>query len=383
MSPKIDVKTLDEIIARTAAIIQQNKTQIFDIYEAARMEMESVKRKVDRIKQEMADMIFMVDDLENRDRQARIRLMEVSRNFKVFTEEDIKKAYEEASNVKSELAVAMLKEQDLRRQRDEAENRLKALRDMVAKAEALVSQVSVVIDYLGSQMGQVIDEVESLQQRQFLGVKIIKAQEEERLRVSREIHDEPAQVMANVIFKAELCERLIDTDVERAREELKALQEQVRKCLKETRKIIFNLRPMTLDDLGLAPTVRRLLDSIKERTSIITEIKILGEEKRLVSHIEISLFRIIQEALKNSEKHGKATVIKVVIEFRYNFISAIIEDNGCGFGVTAEEENHDNIGLIAMRERAELLGGEINIKSEPGNGTKVYVKVPIVDDDSN
>lgn len=380
-----DVKgmSLDEIISRTAAIIQQNKAQIFDIYEAARKEMESVKRSVERIKQDMAEMIFTVDDLENKDRQVRMRLMEVSRNFHVFNEEDIKKAYDEAARIKSELAVALLKEQDLRRQRDEAESRLKALNTMVAKAEALVSKVSVVIDYLQSHMGQVIDEVESLQQRQFFGVQVIKAQEEERLRVSREIHDEPAQIMANVIFKAELCERLMDTDVERARQELKALQDQVRQCLKETRKIIFNLRPMTLDDLGLAPTVRRLLDGVKERADIIPVFKIMGEEKRVSSPVEISLFRIIQEALKNAEKHGQATVINIIMEFRPKFVSAMIEDNGCGFDVSAKEENKDNIGLFAMRERAELLGGELSIKSEVGKGTKVYIRVPLIEEEAD
>lgn len=382
MTQKLDVKSLDEIIARTAAIIQQNKTQIFDIYEAARMEMENVKRNVTRIKQEMAEMIFTVDDLEGKERQVRMRLMEVSRNFRVFSEEDIKKVYEEASNIRSELAVAQIKEQDLRRQRDEAEKRLKVLAVMVAKAEALVTQISVVIDYLSSHMEQVVDEVESLQQRQFFGVKIIKAQEEERLRVSREIHDEPAQVMANVIFKAELCERLIDTDVDRARAELKTLKEQVRKCLTETRKIIFDLRPMTLDDLGLAPTVRRLLESIEERTSIHTGLKVLGGEKRLVSPIEIGLFRIIQEALKNAEKHGKATSMNVVLEFRHNFISTIIEDDGIGFDVKSKEENPDNIGLLSMRERTELLGGQIIIKSVKDTGTRIYIKIPLVEEES-
>ncbi|WP_425059620.1 Signal transduction histidine-protein kinase/phosphatase DegS [Sporomusa carbonis] len=372
----LDVKVLDKIIKTTIAAVEKSKSQIFDIYEAARAEMEKVRRDVERIKQETANTIFKVDELEKKERRSRLRLMEVSRNFRQYTEADIKAAYEDTSNVQLELAMARLQEQNLRRQRDDLELRLKSLKNTVEKAEGLVSQVGAVLGYLGTQMGTVVTQIESLQASQIFGAKIIKAQEEERRRVAREIHDGPAQAMANIVFRAEVCERLIDTDIIRAKNELRDLREQIRVALKETRKIIFDLRPMTLDDLGLVPTIRRVLDTIKERSGIFPEVKILGEEKRLDTHIEIGLFRIIQEALNNVEKHSKASSVWVRIDFRPSVVSAVVEDDGQGFDMS-ENVGSESFGLMGMRERINLLRGELTIKSEPGKGTKVFVTVPL------
>ncbi|SCM82091.1 Signal transduction histidine-protein kinase/phosphatase DegS [uncultured Sporomusa sp.] len=372
----IDAKALDKIVKNTIAAVERSKAQIFDIYDAARVEMEKVRLDVERVKQETADIIFRVDELEKKERRSRYRLMEVSRNFRQYTEDDIKAAYEDTSNVQLELAMARLQEQNLRRQRDEMELRLKTLKSTVEKAEELASQVGAVLGYWGSQMGDVVTQIESLQARQNFGAKIIKAQEEERRRVSREIHDGPAQAMANIVFRAEVCERLMESDVARAKLELGDLREQVRIALKETRKIIFDLRPMTLDDLGLVPTIRKVLETIKERSAVFSEVKVLGNEKRLEPHIEIGLFRIIQEALSNVEKHAKASNIWVRIDFRPSVVSAVVEDDGKGFD-TVESVGNESFGLMGMRERINLLRGELTIKSEVGKGTRVFVTVPL------
>ena len=373
---QIDTKLLDSIVKQTVTAIEQGKTQIFDIYEAARNEMENVRRDLERVKQETVDIILKVDDLERSERRARIRLVEVSKNFNVFSEDDIRAAYEETSQLQVKLAVAREQEQSLRLQRDNLEVRMKHLKSTVQKAENLASQVGAALGYLGNQMGSVVNSLESLQQRQLFGAKIIKAQEEERRRVAREIHDGPAQAMANLVFRAEVCERLIDSDLERAKAELKDLREQVRHCLRETRKIIFDLRPMTLDDLGLVPTVRRLLETMKERTGLISEVKMMGEEKRLEPQYEITLFRLIQEALNNVEKHSKADYVSVKIEFRLSVASVVIEDNGRGFD-TEMNPRGDSFGLMGMRERISVMGGELTIKSVIGKGTQVFVRLPL------
>jgi two-component system sensor histidine kinase DegS len=371
---KFDINTLDKIVKTTIAAVEKGKTQIFDIYEAARNEVENIKKDVERTKQETVAIIFVVDDLEKKERRSRVKLMEVSRNFSVYTEDDIKAVYDDARNLQVELAVARAQEQNLRHQRDELELRLRSLKNTVSKAEGLTTQVGAVLGYLGDQMGDVVVKIESLQQSQVFGAKIIKAQEEERRRVSREIHDGPAQAMANIVFRAEVCERLIDIDMVRAKKEMSDLREQVRQCLKETRKIIFDLRPMTLDDLGLVPTVKRFLDSIKERSGIITEIRILGEERRLDSYVEIGVFRIFQEAITNVEKHAEASTLSIVMEFRRDAFLATIVDNGVGFDA-ADNLGSESFGLLGMRERVNLLNGELTIKSEVAVGTKIIVKV--------
>ena len=317
----LDIKNLDAIVKKTIAAIEMGKNQIYEIYEVARHEVDNVKKDVERIKQETIAVIFKVDDLEKQERRSRLMLMEVSRNFGVHSEEKIKTAYDEAKNIQVELAVGRSQEQNLRRQRDEMELRLRSMENTVAKAEGLTTQVGAVLGYLGDHMGGVVLKIESMQQSQLFGSKIIRAQEEERRRVSREIHDGPAQAMANIVFRAEVCERLIDIDMVRAKKELADLREQVRVCLKETRKIIFDLRPMTLDDLGLVPTVKRFLDTAKERSGIIWAVRLLGEERRLDSYVEVGLFRTIQEAVNNVEKHAEASLINIVMEFRRDVFS--------------------------------------------------------------
>ena len=371
-----EIKTLDKIVKDTIAAVEAGKNQIYDIYEAARGEMDNIKKDVERVKQETIDVIFKVDELEKKERRLRLKLMEVSRNFAVYSELDIKNTYDDTKDIQVELAVARAQEQSLRRQRDDMELRLRSIKDTVSKAERLTTQVGAVLGYLGNEMGGVVLKIESMQQSQLFGSKIIKAQEEERRRVSREIHDGPAQAMANIVFRAEVCERLIDIDIVRAKKEFADLREQVRSCLKETRKIIFDLRPMTLDDLGLVPTVKRFLDTAKERSGIIWAVRMLGEERRLDSYVEVGLFRTIQEAVNNVEKHAQASIINIVMEFRREMLTVTIEDNGTGFN-TADNVGNESFGLLGMRERINLLGGELIIKSEKGVGTKISIRVAL------
>jgi len=373
----LDTKVLDKIVKQTVEAVEKGKTQIYEIYEAARTEMENVKKDLERIKREAATLILKVDEMEKKERQARLRLSEVHRNFKLYNEEDMRQAYQEVENLRVALAVSREQERNLRMQRDNLEIRLKNLKETLERAEGLVTQVGAALGFLGTHMESVIGHIESFQQRQDFAAKIIKAQEEERRRVAREIHDGPAQAMANIVFRAEVCERLIDNDALRAKAELKNLQEHIRGILKETRQIIFGLRPMTLDDLGLAPTIRRLLETMRERTSILTEFRILGEEKRLEAHFEVGLFRIIQEALNNVEKHAKAQSVWVRIEFRRDCVTAMVEDNGQGFDASADRSSKESFGIMGMQERIALLEGSVEVKSVKGQGTKVFIKVPL------
>lgn len=372
----IDAKALDKIVRQTIEAMEKGKSQIYDIYEAARTEMDNVKRDLERVKQETASIILRVDELEKKERRARLHLAEVHRNFRVYNEEDMRRTYEEAERCRVDLAVARVQERHLRHQRDDFEVRLRNLRDTLKRAEGLVSQVGAALGLLGNHMEAVLSQIESIQQRQAFAARVIGAQEEERRRVAREIHDGPAQAMANVVFRAEVCERLLDTDIPRAQAELKDLQEQIRAVLKETRKIIFGLRPMTLDDLGLVPTLRRVLDTMKDRLGLITELRVTGEEKRLDSHIEIGVFRILQEAMNNVEKHAKARSVLIRIDFRAKFVSAMVEDDGKGYDPAADQ-SEESFGIMGMRERVALLDGEFAIQSGKGKGTKVSVKIPL------
>lgn len=376
------MQLLDRIIDRAVKALEKGKTEIFDITENARQEAERLKDELEDVKEKTKKIIEEVDWLEKMEKNARFRLMVVSRNLKEFTEEDIKEAYEEAKKYQIELILKREKEKQLRARRDDLERRLNNLMKTIEKAENLISQIGLVMKFLKGDLKDLTTHLEGIHKKQLLGVRIIKAQEEERKRVARDIHDGPAQSMANIIISAELCEKLLEKDMEKVKEELKNLKEKVRAVLKELRKIIFDLRPMALDDLGLVPVLKRYIKKFETESGIKTQLAVLGEEKRLPSPLEISLFRIIQEALSNIEKHSRASYCQIKLEIKHNNVNAVVKDNGIGFDVEKKladisQDQERGFGLLGMNERAEFVGGTVNIQSQEGKGTRVFVSIPI------
>lgn len=232
---------------------------------------------------ETAETIERVDRLELDYRRSRIRLTEVSRDFVRYKEEDIKIAYEKATQIQLELMVFREKENYLKARRDELQLRAKNVELSIERAETISSQVNVVLEYLSGDLTQITRILESAKNRQLIGLKIILAQEEERKRIAREIHDGPAQSLANLVIRTEIAERmLVKQEFRLVQDELIDLKGQVRSGLEEIRKIIFNLRPMALDDLGLVPTLRKYVQDFEEKTKIRTNFELVGREIRLL-----------------------------------------------------------------------------------------------------
>jgi two-component system sensor histidine kinase DegS len=242
--------------------------------------------------------------------------------------------------------------------------------------------MNVVLEFLSGDLNQLTRILESAKTRQILGLKIILAQEEERKRIAREIHDGPAQAMANIVLRSEIAERMLARgEYASVKEELSELKSQVRGGLEEVRKIIFNLRPMALDDLGLIPTLRKHVRDVEERTRIHIDFEVYGVETRLSSAMEVAIFRLVQEALSNVWKHSGATYASVRITFQKQMVKIVVQDNGVGFSVEKLERtiarNNSHFGIVGMRERIELLEGRMDIESEPDAGTKLTMVIPI------
>jgi two-component system sensor histidine kinase DegS len=381
---KVDyrVDQIDRVIQNAIKVMEDSKLQVFEISESARSELLSLQRELERVLQETSEAIDKVDKLEREYRHARIRLTEVSRDFVRFTEKDIKVAYEKATQLQLDLMVCREKESYLKARRDELQHRVKNVELSVERADTIGLQMNVVLDYLSGDLNQVTRILESAKNRQMIGLKIILAQEDERKRIAREIHDGPAQSLANMALRTEIAERLLDTkDFEVVRTELIDLRKQVRSGLEEIRKIIFNLRPMALDDLGLVPTLRKFVQDFEEKTRIRAVFETTGKEKRLPSAMEAAMYRLVQEAFNNALKHAQPTFVTLDMTFFEDAIQLLIGDNGVGFSVDQVESNarvqHSQFGLVGMRERVELLQGTIQFESTTGHGTKIKIQVPI------
>lgn len=377
--PAIDLKRMNEIIEETITTIDSGRKEIFEISENARKECERIKIELTRVQQKISLLILEEERLDKEERRTKAKLMMVSKDFSKYSEEDIRLAYEEANNIRLKHLLKKQEEKEHIGKRSELEISLKKTYEIVQKAEKFVSQVGVAMDFLKGNLCNIFETIEDMNKKQFLGIKIIEAQEEERMRVSREIHDGPAQSMVNVVLKAELCEKLLSIDVNQSKEELRDLKNIVRDSLKDIRRIIYDLRPMSLDDLGLIPTVKRYIDKFNEEIGINVEIMVLGKQEAIKPIIEIACFRIIQEALNNVAKHSKAQDVLIKIEQTLDNLSIVIKDNGIGFEMKKLKKNSDEsgFGLIGMKERAELLNGKLDIISAPREGTKIILCIPL------
>ncbi|HWL26688.1 MAG TPA: sensor histidine kinase [Ureibacillus sp.] len=380
---KIDIASLDVIFNRMIDTITNSKNDIFIISEQSRRNFEQMKIELELIKQKIVITINESDILEQKTKIAKNRLVEVSKYFEKYTEEQVREAYEIANDLQIQLSLARANEKQLREKRDDLERRLRELNDTIDRAEHIVEQVNVVINYLTSDLKNVGKALEKAKLKQEFGIKIIASQEKERKRISREIHDGPAQMMANVLMRSDLIERTYrERGIDAAIREIKELKGTVRDALSEVRRIIYDLRPMALDDLGIVPTLRKYLSTVMEyNQNVRIHFQSNNSERRLPSDYEVSIFRLIQESVNNAIKHGVASDIWVRIEWLKNHINIIVKDNGTGFDYNAVNDRKIGLafGLVGMKERVDLLKGTMDIKSNIGDGTVILFKIPLQD----
>jgi signal transduction histidine kinase len=210
--------------------------------------------------------------------------------------------------------------------------------------------------------------------------KVITAQEEERRRIARELHDETGQALTALAVGMDAAALEPDSDMTRVRERLAELRTVAQDALEDVHRLIYDLRPSVLDDLGLVAGLRWYAETRLQPSGIRARVMVTGEEKRLPAEVETALFRIGQEAISNVAWHAQAANALVGLDFRNGTVALEVEDDGVGFDVASVSESADERrgwGILGMRERASLLGGTFQITSEPANGTRVKVTVPL------
>ncbi|WP_156288293.1 sensor histidine kinase [Oceanobacillus salinisoli] len=375
MAVKFSEKALDHVIDEMIEVVDHSKDEIFNISEGARSEYERLQMELKETKDKVSQHIENGDQLEQKVRFSRQRLAEVSKYFDRYSEKEIRQVYENTHKMQTKLAMLRQEEKILREKRDDIERRLVNLSNTIERAEGLASKITVILNYLQDDFKQVNDMIEDAKEKQAFGLKIIEAQEDERRKISREIHDGPAQMLANILLRSEIIGKVYrQGELDKAVEEMKRIREMVRSSLYEVRRIIYDLRPMALDDLGLVPTIKKYISTIADYNNIKVDFIMMGTEKRLNQKYEIAFFRLMQEALQNAIKHAEATLIQVKLEIGHNYLTLMIKDNGKGFETDVKKDK--SFGLIGMKERVEILDGQLSIQSEIGKGTTVSIKVP-------
>lgn len=208
---------------------------------------------------------------------------------------------------------------------------------------------------------------------------ILRALEEERKRIARELHDETSQALTNMVIRLEMLLESLDGNDERLASDIRRLRDLAANALNETRRLTFDLRPTILDDLGLVPAIRWLIKDKLEPEGLQARFEVTGFEGRLSDEKETTLFRIVQEALSNVVRHADAQNVLVEVYQRDGYLVAAVEDDGRGFDVRSirpDDPRGRGLGLFGMRERAELVGGRLTVTSVAGKGTRIEAAIP-------
>ncbi len=237
-----------------------------------------------------------------------------------------------------------------------------------------------ILTAIGRQAGIAIENAYLYENMRFYARKITQAQENERKRIARELHDDTIQSLIALSRQMEALltsgEKLASGMTGRIQE----LQEQTLDVIKRVRRFSQDLRPSILDDLGLLPTLQELMAELNREDGLKAEFHVIGRERRLSTEVELTLFRIAQEALNNVRRHAEADRVVTTVEMSDSAVRMMVEDDGKGFKpptFTDHPSTTNKLGLIGMQERARLLGGMLVVNSAPGRGTKVIVNVPV------
>ncbi len=334
--------------------------------------IEDSQARLEKMQRELQEIGLMVeqsqgeiDKLAQRNTSVTARLHQMQAHFDTVPREDIRDNYEAALDAQQRLYT-------MRGQLEKLESDHKHLQENA-------DFTNRALELLGASPDIEIEEDTPQVKGGIMG-KIIQAQEEERRKISRQIHDGPAQVLSNFILQTEIAVRLFESDPEKARAELDSLKDAASTSFAKVRDFIFELRPMMLDDLGLVPTVKRYAEAFKDKSGLEINVVSTGQEIRIQPHREVIIFRAIQTALANSRDHAQATQVKIMIDMDQEEIKASIEDNGKGFDPEAlEKEEFATRGLILLTNQIEELNGSVEIDSKPGEGTRIAITLPTKD----
>lgn len=367
---------LSDVFESTLKAVEEGREEIFSIYESTRTEVQRLKQELAYLSSEIKEIIKKVDDQHKQEKRMRQKLMEVNKNFERFTEREMLDIYTEAKDAQVELQLMQAKELQLRSRRDEIERSLKNLEGTVLRADNLMTQVGLAIRLLKEGITE-ISIMYSNDHKKDTAFRIIKAQEEERRRIAREVHDGPAQSLANIVLRLEIAEKLLEVDFNKVKGELNDLKSLVRENLQDIRRIIFDLRPIRIDNKGIIETIKNYIHNYEKNYSMECLLTIEGNEVDLNPSIELALFRLVQEGMTNVAKHAESSKCEVVLEFLDDWINGKIIDYGKGFDTQGVLDNPgEHFGLVGVKERVEMYSGNFSITSQYGKGTVFAFEIP-------
>jgi len=372
------IKDINNILSIVIEDLNKGKDKISNIADSLRQEFEKEKNELLNVENNIIFIIDEVNRLEKLDKDMRRKLAKSSSDFYI-EEKNMESIYEIALNIRVEYITMQNEEKRMQNRREILQRALKKYLDNIEQADSVVGQVSVAMKYL---TGEVYDNLENLEgnNKFSLGIKIVEAQEKERNKLAREIHDGPAQYLASTLMRIDFCKTRLKDNLQEGLVELDDVQGNVSKTLKEVRGIISNLRPPFLDGITLKEAIDDLRDDFLEECDVKLKVKFENESYLIDKTIETAIYRIIQELLSNIKKHSKAINSMLQVNLGMDYIFIKIKDDGRGFNTEEVMNNsrcyNKKYGILGIYERLDELGGTITVESVIDNGTEYNIKLP-------
>lgn len=374
-------ENLNLILEHIVGSIQGGQEEIFELSENIHRELKEVEQKIREYRERIILLDADIESLRKEELKKREVLYEVSKDFSEYGEEDIKIAYEEANEIHIKSVVRKEEKRSIEKEIELLMEEVSAKEKLIEHAERLMLRIKSVIDFLVTDLTYVGNKLTSLEEQTQIGIRIIKAQEEERRRIARDIHDGPAQGIASLIIKGDIVEKLLRKYPQEAESELRLMKEHLSEVLREIRLIMYDLRPTMIDDLGLIAAISSMANTMSEEHEVAITVKDMSTYRVKSSAVALVVYRIIQESLNNAVKHSAAKSIFVSIDIQRDVIEGSIVDDGCGFDTGMMEKGKlDSFGLSSMKERAHIIRGKLKIESKKGTGTKIFFSVPNEED---
>lgn len=328
---------------------------------------EECRSEVEQARHDLLDISVKIDQsqlevtkLQQRNASISTRLQQIKTQLEITPKVDIHKAYDSALEDQQRLFV-------MTGQLDKLQSDKSHIVKHITLLEKILNAIEIGNPQSAKQHG--------LSLMSHTVEMIIQAQESERQRLARQMHDGPAQALSNFILQTEIATRYFEIDQAKAKEELAAVKHTATNTFQKIRDFIYELRPMMLDDLGLVPTLDRYVEMLKEQSGIEIRFISSGMEQRLEPYLEVMIFRAIQELLNNAIQHSQASQVKLQVDANSSEVRVTVEDNGKGFVVETMGDK-GGMGLNVIRDRVEMVGGELQIHSILGQGSHISFRIP-------
>lgn len=356
---------------------QGTTTSREDLLTQVQAEFEKIRTRLNETQALIEQSQLEVDRLRDRNVAISAQLRRVESNFDTIPRADIKAAYDDALDAKTRLLTMQGQLEKLRGNQEELQTMEQLLSGLLGLVQGISPDSLPAPGTAGAGIESAGADGGVLSTQAI--VRIVEAQEAERQRLARQMHDGPAQSLTNFILQAEICQRLFDRNPDRAGEELNNLKSAASSTFQKVRDFIFDLRPMMLDDLGLVPTVRRYVEAYQEKTSIDSQLNILGDERRLPGHIEVMMFRSMQEVMGNARDKLGAKFVSIVLDVGPEWLKATVEHDGQSFdpdSALSDDGASDDFGLRTLKERIELVGGALEVDSADEDNNRFVILLP-------